>query len=269
MPRGLKNIKGVVSAAIFIVLEVAALSMLSRTSGLQNIWAKRLPRRAMTVLWRGGENVRGYFNLRSQNERLSQENFALSEEVRQLREGASVREPYVRGRLLYIPATIVKMSRNSQHNYIILDKGSDDGITPLSGIISDKGVVGIIDVVDRRYSYGLTLLNSHVQVSARLGRDGVVAPLVWDGLHKDGALLKDIPLHHPVAVGDTVRTSGFSAIFPADIPLGTVTGSRMVNGSTLDVRVRLFQDFSTLRFITVAVNPDRHEVDSLSAHKAL
>ena len=269
MPRGLKNIKGVVSAAIFIVLEVAALSMLSRTSGLQNIWAKRLPRRAMTVLWRGGENVRGYFNLRSQNERLAQENFALSEELRLLREGASVREPSRRGGLLYIPATIVKMSRNSQHNYIILDKGSEDGVTPLSGIISDKGAVGIIDVVDKKYSYGLTLLNSHVQISARLGREGVVAPLVWDGLHKDGALLKDIPLHHPVAVGDTVRTSGFSSIFPADIALGTVSGTKVVNGSTLDVRVRLFQDFSTLRFTTVVVNTDRHAVDSLSKRKAL
>ena len=167
----------------------------------------------------------------------------------------------------YLPARIVKMSRNSQHNYIILDKGSEDGVQPLSGIISDKGVVGIIDVVDRHYSYGMTLMNTHAQVSARLGRDGIVAPLRWDGLRKNGAVLDNIPLHWPAAPGDTVYTSGFSSVFPADIPLGTAKSTRTVHGATGQVSVVLFQDFSTLRNVTIVLNKGYEEIERLSSHE--
>lgn len=44
-----------------------------------------------------------------------------------------------KGRFTYIPATVVKMSRNNLHNYIILNKGSEDGVRPYSGIISEQG----------------------------------------------------------------------------------------------------------------------------------
>ena len=43
------------------------------------------------------------------------------------------------------PAEVVKISRNKQHNYIILNRGYEDGIQEKSGIITPYGVVGIID----------------------------------------------------------------------------------------------------------------------------
>ena len=272
MPRNRKNYHGLVSAAVFLILEIAALSMLSRSSGLQNIWAKRFSYRAKSVLWRSGESIRNYFSLKSQNELLSKELFALEEEVRAYRnilslQEAAARTPADGGGFRYTPATIVKMSRNSQHNYIVLDKGSEDGITPMSGIISERGVVGIIDAVDKHYSYGLTLLNADSQVSARLGREGVVAPLKWDGLHSDGAFLENIPLHHQVMPGDTVWTSGFSSIFPAGIPLGAAGEVRMMHGSTGRVKVRLFQDFSTLRFVSIVQNTGMANIDRISEEK--
>ena len=64
----------------------------------------------------------------------------------------------------YTPATIVKMSRGRVHNYVILNKGSEDGILPQSGIITDRGVIGIVKSVSRHYSYGLTLMNPDVNV---------------------------------------------------------------------------------------------------------
>ncbi len=272
MPRNRKNYHGLVSAAVFLILEIAALSVLSRSSGLQNIWAKRFSYRAKSALWRSGESVRNYFSLKSQNELLARHIFELEEEVRAYRNAAAQQEAAARtpadgDGFTYIPATIVKMSRNSQHNYIVLNKGSEDGVTPMSGIISERGVVGIIDAVDKHYSYGLTLLNADAQVSARLGREGVVAPLKWDGLHSDGAFLDDIPLHHQVAPGDTVWTSGFSSIFPAGIPLGAAGKVSMMHGSTGRVKVRLFQDFSTLRFVTIVRNEGMDDIERISNEK--
>ena len=154
----------------------------------------------------------------------------------------------------------MKLSRNKQHNYFILNKGSEDGISAQSGVITGNGIVGIIDAVDKHYSYGLSFMNSGVSISARLGNEGAIGPLVWDGISSDGAILKEIPLQYKFAPGDTVWTSGFSSIFPADIPLGVAGESRIVNGAVNEIKVKLFQSFSALRFVTIAVNNGRDEI---------
>jgi len=66
-----------------------------------------------------------------------------------------------------------------------------------------------------------------------------------------------------IAVGDTVYTSGFSSIFPPDIPLGVTGESRIVNGSTSEIKVRLFEDFSSLRYVTIVENLGREEIRQL------
>lgn len=268
MPRGSKGYTLIAGAAIFIILEVAAIGLMSRTSTLQNIWLNRLTHRVMTVTWGSGEKIRSYFTLKEENEELANENFRLSRQLDYFRDlypeevakavNGSDKDPFV-----YIPAKIVKISRNTQHNYIIIDKGSDDGIVPRSGIITNDGVIGIVDAVDRHYSYGLTLMNSKISVSARVGSEGIVAPLVWDGISIDGALLKNIPIQYIASPGDTVRTSGFSDVFPGDIPIGEIVESYSVNGATGEASVRLFQNFSSLRFVTVACNPKKAEIEAL------
>ncbi|MDT3366004.1 MAG: hypothetical protein LIQ26_01810 [Bacteroidota bacterium] len=117
--------------------------------------------------------------------------------------------------------------------------------------------------VDRRYSYGLSLLNDRVSVSARVGREGIVAPLVWDGHGTAHAVLKDIPLHLEVARGDTVFTSGISAVYPPDIPLGVTAGSRLVDGALHVVDVNLLMDFASLRYVIIAENPDRRIIEEM------
>ena len=155
------------------------------------------------------------------------------------------------------------MSRNSAHNYIILNKGSEDGVVPQSGIITERGVVGIISSVGKHYSYGLTLMNGNVTVSAKIGSSGINAPMRWDGLSSSGARLLDIAPHHSISPGDTVRTSGFSNIFPAGIPIGVSTGTNLVDGSTISVDVKLFQDFSNVHYVTIVENRDKAEIEAL------
>ena len=269
MPRGQKTSSLFVCAATFILLEVAALALLHATSTLQDIWITRTSHRVMAFLWGSGETVRSQFQLDRLNRDLQAENARLQERLRAYerrdadqaelarmaeREAASYR---------YTPATVVKMSRNRTRNYIILNKGSEDGIRPQSGIISDRGVVGIVEAVDRHYSYGLTLMNPEMSVGARLGRTDVVAPLSWDGRGTGRAILRDLPPHYEVTPGDTVRTSGYSTIFPPGLPIGVTGSARLVDGSTLQVEVSLFQDFAALRYVTVVENLERTEILSL------
>ncbi|MEE3376623.1 MAG: rod shape-determining protein MreC, partial [Candidatus Cryptobacteroides sp.] len=160
-----------------------------------------------------------------------------------------------------ILAEVTKMSRNKQHNYLILNRGYEDGIQEKSGIISQNGVVGIVDAVSAHYAYAFSFQNSDISISARLGAEGETGLLVWDGIHPSGAILKEIPLQQQYHPGDTVFTSGHSLLFPPDIPLGIAGASKIVNGATSEIEVRLFQDFSSVRYVTVVHNNALDEIE--------
>ena len=103
-------------------------------------------------------------------------------------------------------------------------------------------------------------MNTGISISARLGNEGAVGPLTWDGVTMDGAVLSEIPLQYKYAPGDTVWTSGYSSLFPPDIPLGIAGSSRVVNGAVNEIEVDLFQNFSALRYVTVVSNSGREEI---------
>ena len=261
---------GLFTAAIFILLEFAAASVLKRSSTLQDIWINRFSHNVMALSWGSLTNVRNYFGLREQNEILAGRNYELFKELqhykemeKELKALSKLDSAGLPSRFNYISAEVTAMGTNSRHNYIILNKGSADGVKPLSAIITPNGVVGMIYSVDKRYSYGLSLLNDKVSVSVRIGKEGIVAPMSWDGKSYDHAVLRNIPLHLEVPVGDTVLTSGISAVYPADIPIGVTEGSRLVDGAVNIVDVKLFVDFSSLRYVIIAENPDRKAIEEM------
>lgn len=271
MAQGRTLYSKLTTAAIFIFLEIAAFALLSKSSTLQNIWINRASHRVMRSLWSSGETLRNHFSLDKQNSMLAEENARLNNQLKYYKRMEALQDEAASGPsdplegFRYTPATIVKVSRNTAHNYIILNKGSEDGVLPHSGIITPQGVVGIIKAVDKHYSYGLTLMNNSISVSSRVGDTGIVGPLIWDGRNSNGAYLKDIPLHYSVQPGDTIYTSGFSIIFPPDIPVGIAGQTKIADGAAQQVSVTLFQDFSALRYVTIVENPDRTEIYALEA----
>lgn len=256
-----------INAAIFIVLEVAALNMLKNNGALQGVWISKGVHSVMGSVWGGTQNLKQYFSLRKTNDALALENFELRQKLAELEaltevnrsEGSGTSE----GDYKYTPASIVKISNNTRHNYMIIGKGSEDGITEGCGVITGKGAIGVIDAVGSHHSYARSFKNHEMNISARLGKEGAVGPLSWDGLSSAGAILKEIPLHMEFQPGDTVYTSGFSSIFPPDIPLGVTGESKIVNGATYEIEVELFEDFGALRYVTVVENLGKDEIKSL------
>ena len=269
MPRR-DTVSKYVCAAVFILMEVAAFALLTHGSQMQHLWLIRTTNSIRGAVWGTGENIANYFSLRKLNDNLAEENYQLHLALRAIQEeeaeeeaaGSAARMSGI-GHFKYTAAKIVKMSRNSQHNYIILNKGSEDGIRPQSGIITPSGVVGIVDAVGKHFCYGISFMNTGMSISGRIGRDGITGPLVWKGTDMRTAVLKEIPLQYEIAPGDTVWTSGFSSIFPSDVPLGTTAGVRRVNGTVNEVTVNLFEDFSALRNVMVADNLGRDEIRQL------
>ena len=270
MPRGNTVLSKILCAAVFIVLEIAALILVDHSDSLQSAGVARLSHRFAALAWGSSEQVRDYFSLQRQNRELANQVFALEQELGAYRErerhavadsiaaGFDVSRDFV-----FLPADIVKLSHNRQHNYMILNKGYEDGVLPQSGVITPRGVIGIVNVVERYYSYAIAFQNTDFSVSARIGREGAVGPLAWDGQSRYGAVLREIPLQTQFSPGDTVCTSGFSAVFPPDIPLGVLGKARIVNGSMYEIQVELFEDYSSVKYVTIAGNTGREEILAL------
>lgn len=260
-----------INTAVFILLEIAALGMLRHGDSLQDLFISRAAHGFLGYFWGVSESISDYASLRTENRHLAEEILRLTETITRLEEEAAAAAAcdsadYTtawRGKYEFIPAEVIKNSVNKQHNYLIIGKGSDDGVSPQTGIITSRGVIGIVDAVSRHYSYAISFLNSDSSISARIGKDGAAGPMAWDGKGSGNALLREIPLQVKFEEGDTVYTSGFSTIFPPDIPIGRITGSRIVNGATFEIKVSLFQDFSSVRHVCLVRNRDLDEIMSL------
>jgi rod shape-determining protein MreC len=244
--------------------------MLFNNGPLQQIWISKGAHAFMGNIWGMTQSISDYFSLKEANEKLARDNFELMTRVSRLEERlaeggefASLPERADTKRFRFRSESIVKISTGTQHNYFILDKGSTDGIIVGSGVITSKGAIGIIEAVSENYSYAISFQNHNLNISARLGKDGRYGPLSWDGKSSNRAILREIPHHLEIAPGDTVFSSGYSSIFPPDIPLGTIHSAEIVNGATYDIQVELFEDFGAIRYVSIVENIGKEEMNTL------
>ncbi|MEG1511481.1 MAG: rod shape-determining protein MreC [Bacteroidales bacterium] len=261
---------------LFIVLETICVVMISNNGIIQRYLFFEKLRDVQFFFWEKSSSIKNYSKLRTINQELSVQNTILLEEKEKYKEILSqwAGEGFVRNMIDsleknesvydYQWAQIVKNNLNTTHNYIIVDKGYIDGITEDMGVITPIGVVGITRAVGKKHSYVYSFLNSNQQVSAKIGHTNAFGPLTWDQTSLEYATLNEIPQHIDVKQGDTIYTSGYSAFFPPDIPIGIAKDSKVENGTHLSIKVKLLQDFRTLNYVIIIKNNSNREIDSLS-----
>jgi len=214
--------------------------------------------------------VQEYFSLKQQNEQLTKENKQLHEQL--LRERAQKLEQLSKDPiLLYSPeqyavyrAEVIKNSCHLSKNYLIIDKGLRDSIREDMGVVSPRGIVGIIDKATTRYASVQSVLNTHSKISATHKKSGYYGTLSWDGKDPTIVQLTDIPSLAPISVGDSIVTAGHSSIFPKGIPIGRVLS---VNANTRDnsllSQVKLFTDMQQLQHVYIIKNKDQVPIQQL------
>jgi rod shape-determining protein MreC len=146
----------------------------------------------------------------------------------------------------YYTAKIIESTVNKQNNYVILDKGSKDGVAVNMGIVSSRGVVGIVKEVSPNFSTVISLLHSQFTIYAKLKNSDVTGMLTWDGDSPKYAQIANIANIEPVKMGDTVVTQ-HSLIFPPDYPIGIVEKvSNKKTGGYFILKVRILHDFEKM-----------------------
>ncbi|MBO4572080.1 MAG: rod shape-determining protein MreC [Bacteroidales bacterium] len=248
---------------LFLALEILSIMMASNNSIVQRYRIMGAIRNTQTSMWKTSRKVQYFINYRVENEKLAQENLALRQELDLYKTAAdAVDSVSSKAGYTYILARVVKNSTNKQHNFIVLNRGRNDGIETGMGVITDNGVVGVVNAVQDDYSQVISFLSADQRVSAKIAGNGTFGPLAWKGRSVRQARMTEIPEHTEVNPGDTILTSGFSTIYPPDIPLGKVT-KVFDNGVSIDINVELFQNFGALQHVYVVANNNAGQIKQL------
>ena len=179
----------------------------------------------------------------------------------------SVRRKTVRPQYEFITAKSIKNSIASTSNWIIINRGRNDGIQPDMAVVSPEGIVGIVRHVSDNFSLVMSVLHREAKISVALpNQKNAFGSLTWEGGNPREMTLRYIPQHFVVQENEPVVTSGYSLMFPQGHPVGKVKGAPKPdpeNPYFLEIKVSLNQDMATVRDLSVIRNLYKTELDSL------
>ena len=255
---------------LFIFLEVISFVLLFRFNNYQGSAFFTSSNQVAGMVYESANRVTGYFHLKTINDGLVQKNVELELQVEHLRSALmeltadSTEIEHMKSNALLgydiYRASVINNSLTHADNYITLNKGENDGIRREMGVISGSGVVGIVYQTSPNYSVVIPILNSKSSISCKIKRSDYFGFLKWDGGSSQYATVKDMPRHSLFTLGDTIVTSGHSAVFPGGIPVGTVEDmSDSHDGLSYLLKVKLFTDFARLSDVRVIAKKAQEE----------
>ena len=216
-------------------------------------------------------SVEEYLSLRTQNEQLAAENAALKKMLFNAKDTTGLKPAELPkiiadslGHYNVIQSKVISNSYNVHENYLTINSGSRDGIKPDMGVVSSKGVIGIVEKTSGGYATVISVLNLKFKLDAKIKKNNHYGSLIWNGENAGYAQLIDVPRLAEVHKGDTIVTGGRSVIFPEGIPIGKIDKvfvDKKTNYYTLNIR--LFNDMTSLGHVYVIENKDKDEIIKL------
>lgn len=255
---------------LFTLLEVACLVLLFRFNHYQQGVFFTSANVVSGKVYEVSGGVSSYFHLKSINEALLDRNLALEQQITQLEnalneyhadslEMVSIRNTPLTDYEIF-KANVINNSLTNADNYITIDKGTKDGIRPEMGVVDANGVVGIVYMTSSSYSVVISLLNSKSNISCKIQGSDYFGYLKWEHGDSRFAYLKDLPRHAAFNLGDTVITSGYSAVFPAGVMVGTVDDMSDSNdGLSYLLKVKLATDFGKVNNVRILSRTGQEE----------
>lgn len=220
-------------------------------------------------IYESANNISNYFDLKTQNEILVEENKTLRTQILNgtnstVTSVSIIDTTTYNGRFKIISSKIINNNYTSSKNYLTINNGEKHGLREDLAVITSKGIVGIIDNTSNGYARVLSILNTKSQINAQLKSSNHIGSLVWDAKSSSKIQLTDISKFAPVKQGDTIVTGGQSSIFPQGIPIGMVEDFVIdIGGDTYTVNIKPFNDMTNLSHVYVIENLDTEEIKQL------
>ncbi|MEL4308639.1 rod shape-determining protein MreC [Joostella sp. CR20] len=219
------------------------------------------------LVYNNSNKVSDYFHLKEYNEQLVEENLRLRKQLLNLKteiqDSVLLTDSLFTDYNLYA-ASIIKNSFNKPRNYLLIDKGAQDSVQQDMGVITSKGIVGIVENTSSNYANVQSVLNSLSEINASVKNTNNFGSLKWNGKNINSVQLVDILRSANVKIGDTIITGGMSSIFPKGIPIGTIENFDLdVSQNYYLIDVKLFNDMTTLDHVYVIENLNKEEILNL------
>ncbi|MDP5082161.1 MAG: rod shape-determining protein MreC [Winogradskyella sp.] len=216
-------------------------------------------------------SISQYFNLRDKNEVLAEENKYLREQLfnyKLTKDSTYVDSSYLERKYRVTTAQVFKNSYSLPNNYITINKGKNHGIKEDFGVITSKGILGIVNNTSNNYATVLSILNKNSSINAMLKSTDHMGSLKWNGDSPHLVQLIDVSKFAPIKVGDTIITGGQSTIFPKGIGVGSIKSFETdISGDTYTIQVELFNDMTNIGNVFIIENLDKLEIQSLENSK--
>lgn len=261
---------------LFLLLEIVSLMLIYRN----NAYQRNIIFSSANVVTGHIASVSGYvtsyLNLRETNKDLLERNGELEMQLLELQDRIEMMKadtarfagfapdsteefPYS-----FILADVANNSVSHLSNYITVRKGHKDGVAPDMGVVSERGVIGIVSTVSDHFSVIIPLLNPKFRLSCKVLGSSYFGSLSWDGRSVRVAKLDELPRHVEFQKGDTIVTSGYSAVFPAGIIVGTIADfEKQHDDNFYSLKVELATHFESLKTVRIIRNYRQQEQNGI------
>jgi len=186
--------------------------------------------------------------------RLQVQNIALQQELAEARVLSSLVD-YARSRTenRYVAASVIGRDTNPFMHYVIINRGSDDGLRRGMPVVTQQGLVGQISAVIADAAR-VQLINDPGSTVNVLLQEAETEAVLAGGITGE-LTLELIPQSAILRSGDLIVTSGYGGSYPANLLVGQVSTIRS-NAYDLfqSASVQPAVDFSQLEIVLVIVN---------------
>ena len=124
-------------------------------------------------------------------------------------------------KMTILPARVINMSASPYlSSSLSIDVGLESGVEENDPVITPKGIIGKTTIVGDNASIVQMINDVNFRLSVRIKPSASTGIMRWldGGLY----LIKEVQKNANVNIGDKVVTSGFSDIFPDDLPVGEI-----------------------------------------------
>ena len=247
---------------VFLVLIIISFSFIINRNFFQNSKFNFFTNNIISTVNNQTKEIKNYLNLKNDNTRLKSENLALKTQLNSI--GKNSNTTYKSKKYNYNVAEIISNSIKHSRNYLIINKGSNDSVKLDDGLITNNGIIGIINKVSPKYSTAISILNSDIKINSKIKRTNHFGSLEWNGKDHKIMTLYDIPKSANIKINDSIVSGGMSLIFQKDIPIGKVKDIKLKEESNYYViNVELFEDLSSLSSVYIISNYNKNELDNL------
>ena len=262
---------------IFLVLQGLALSMLFSYNRFHQTTYGMFSNEVAGSLNKRVNKVESFFTLSEQNQALRKQNAALlsylpsgsvSPDTSFLVVSDTIAVDSLKSyrQYQYFDAKIISNSVFLQQNYIVLHRGSVQGIVSNMAVVGTDGLIGTVISVSENMAIVMSLLHRQSKVIAVLKKGSGLGEVTWDGKDPRFLVLSKVPKTIVVKKGDTVVSSPYSDKFPPGIPIGYVEKiDQDQETNTYKLKIRTAVDFYAVQHAYIVKNLLQEEIDQLKS----